>query len=74
EQLDQMNKEWSINNPSYSIEDLKKEIESLEIRKNELRKLIEEIEKRPVINLNEIRSRTKSKEDKLPRTLRAGWK
>lgn len=44
------------------------------IRLLEQEKLAEEIDKQPVINLNERISRTKRKEDKLPRKLRAGWK
>lgn len=36
--------------------------------------LEEEIDKPPVININELRLGKNSKEDKLPRKLRAGWK
>lgn len=40
----------------------------------EQEKLAEDINKQPVINLNERLSRTKKKDDKLPRKFRAGWK
>lgn len=52
---------------------LREEIEKLN-REIEMEKLAAEIDKTPIININEIDRITKSKEDKLPRKLRAGWK
>ncbi len=43
------------------------------INKN-LRGLEADIDKQPVINLNDVYRRTRSKEGRLPRKLRAGWK
>lgn len=39
-----------------------------------LRELEADIDKQPIINLNDVCRRTRGKEDKLPRKLRAGWK
>lgn len=40
----------------------------------ERERLVEEINTQPIISLNEINRRSRRKEDKLPRKLRAGWK
>ena len=59
-----------------SVHDFKTCLEICFERKTreEFYKLAEEIDKQPLININELLLRKKSKEDKLPRKLRNGWK